>query len=236
MNIDQIINDIKVGRIDINNQQLFFSLLIKGLLLKLDDDILIRNISIPHIIIHTGSDEMYLEKKGYDFSKEPLDVSNESYIYNIIPRCVVKPSGIDLLPDQLTNPYSIGTFQYESETDIFTFSSEYRRMPLKLTVDLEYYTDSFRDMMELTQQIITKLCFIRIFHITYLGQMITCSYKIPESFSGEYMTELDGQTTESKSRKLNISIEVETNLPVISQKTVMDASKYSKSFNHGIKL
>ena len=229
-----VIEKIRKGEIDINNQELFFSTLIKGLMLRLDDDISIRGISVPHVITHTGSDLMYLEKKGQDMSIEPLEVSNEDYTYTMIPRCIVTPGGIDLIPDQLTNPYSIGNFQYDEGEMVLGLAAEFRRLPIKLSVELKYFTDSYRDMLELVQQVLTKLSFIRTFNITYLGQMITCSYKIPESFSEEHLTDLDGTTTDSKSKTLTLSLEVETNLPVISSKTVMSTDNIIKSHKYRI--
>jgi len=234
--MEKIIEDIRKGKIDINNQELFFSTLIKGLMLRLDDDISIRNIPVPHLIISTGDDIMYLERKGQNNSIEPLQISNEDYIYNIIPRCIIKPAGINLLSDQLTNPYILGQFQYENEENILNLVAEFRRIPVKLDIELKYLTDSYRDLLELTQQIITKLSFIRTFYITYMGQTIQCSYRIPDSFNGEYMAELDGTTTDSRSKTLSISIEVETNFPVISQKTVMSPDKFIKNSNHTINM
>lgn len=233
--MENIIENIRKGIIDINNQELFFSALIKGLMLRLDDDISIRNIPIPHLIINTGDDTMYLERKGQNNAIEPLQISNEDYIYTVIPRCMVKPGGIDLLADQLTNPYTIGQFQYDDSENLLNLTAEFRRMPIKLTVELKYLTDTYRDLLELTQQIITKLSFIRTFNITYMGQMIQCSYRIPESFSGEYITDLDGTTTDSRAKSISISLEVETNIPVISPKTVMPADKFIKSAESSIK-
>lgn len=221
-----ITDKIVRGEIDINNQELFFSHLIKGLLIKLNGDISIRGIEVPHIIIHTGSDALYLENKGQDYSIEPYSVSNENYIYTIIPRCVVTPGGINLIPDQLTNPYSRGYLQYEDEGNLYNLSAEFRRLPIKLSVDLKYYTDSYRDLLELTQQILTKLAFIKTYPITYMGQQIMCSYKIPESFSDEHITELDGKTQDNKCHVLSLSIEVETNLPVYENRTVVNTDKY----------
>lgn len=233
-NTREIVNKIRGGAIDINNQELFFSALIKGLMLKLDDDITIRSISVPHIITHTGSDALYLERKGYNKSIEPLEISNEDYIYNIVPRCIVTPGGIDLVPDQLTNPYTLGKLQYDDGESLHNLTGEFRRLPIKLSVELKYMVDSYRDLLELVQQVLTKLSFIKTYNITYLGQEIKCSYKIPESFSGEHLTDLDGSTTDSKCQTLNLSIEVETNIPVYSPRTIMDSSKYIVTYESNI--
>lgn len=221
MDKNELITNIRTGEIDINNQELFFSILIKGLILNLNECISIRNIGIPHYILHTGSDLMYLEVKGQDFSIEPQSISNENYIYSIVPRCIVNPGAIDLIPDQLTNPYILGQLQLDYGEKLYQLSGEFRRMPLKISMELKYYTDSFRDMLELLQQIITNLAFIRTYKIAYMGQTITCSYKIPDNFSQEHLTELDGKTQDGKYHTLPISIEVETNLPIFSQKTMM---------------
>ena len=230
--INLIIEKIRRGELDINNQELFFSTLIKGLMNHLQKDISIRNIPVPHIIVHTGSDEMYLMNKEYDASKEPLEITNESYIYTICPRCIVTPGGIDLVADQLTNPYSLGHLQLETEETVCELVGEFRRLPIKLGVELKYFVDTYRDLLELVQQSLTKLAFIRTFNITYMGQAIKCSYKIPESFSGEHLTDLDGTTTDDKAKTLSLSIEVETNLPVYSPRTIMSADSYIKEYQY----
>lgn len=221
MQKSEVIEKIRKKEIDINNQELFFSNLIKGLILNLNKDISIRGIPVPHIIIHTGSDALYLERKGQDFSLEPTSISNEDYVYNISPRCVVNPGGIDLQLDQLTNPYTIGQLQYDSGDNLYNLSGEFRRLPLKLSVDLKYFTDSYRDMLELVQQILTNLAFIRTYYITYMGQSIICSYKIPEAFSGEHIMDLDGTTQDDKSHTLSLSVEVESMLPIYESRTMM---------------
>lgn len=231
-----ILEKIWKGEIDINNQELFFSILIKGLMLKLNEEIAIRNIAVPHLIVHTGSDALYLENKGQDNSIEPFEVSNENYTYNIIPRCIVTPGSIDIVPDQLTNPYSNGYVQYQTEDSIYNLLAEFRRMPVKLGVELKYFTDSYRDMLELVQQIVTKLAFIKTYNIVYMGQVIKCSYKIPESYQGEWMTEMDGMTQDSKDRKVSLSIEVESNYPIFNCRTIMDSSHYITGFEAGLHM
>lgn len=233
--IEAVVENIRKGVIDINNQELFFSTLIKGVLKKLEEDIKIRNISVPHMIIHTGSDAFYLERKGQDMTKEPYSVSNEDYIYSVIPRCIANPGSIDILTDQLTNPYSFGHFQYDSGDQLYEMVAEFRRMPIKMGLELKYNTDSYRDMLELIQQIISKLMFIRTYEITYMGQTIKCSYRLPENFSDEHLMDIDGKTQDNKSHNLTISIEIETNLPIFESRTVMSANNFIKHTTSNIK-
>ena len=221
-----IIMKLRRGELDCNNQELFFSHIIKGLLLRLDDDISVRGESIPHFILHTGDDNMYLLKKGHNMAIEPYEISNENYIYNSVPRCIVNPSNIDILSDQLTNPYSRGVFQFESEDNIYTLSAEFRRMPIKLNCELKYYVDSFKDYLDLIQQIMSKLCFIRTYKIVYMGQNITCSYKIPESLQEEHNMELDGTMTDSKYKTITLSLEIETNFPIFEPRTIVSTTDY----------
>lgn len=223
--MNNIIENIRRGEIDINNQDLFFSILIKGLLLRLDDDIKIRNKEVPHFILHTGDDTMYLNFKGYDFSKEPIENTNEEYIYNTIPRCIVNPNNIDILPDQLSSPYLMGTLQYQSKDDLLGLVGEFRRMPIKLSCDIKYYVDSYTDMLALIQQIVSKLSFVRTYNINYMGQTIVCSYTIPQSFQEEHTMDIDGTTTDNKNKTLSLSIEIETSFPVWNNQTIMSKDK-----------
>ena len=220
-NSSYIVDDIKRGALDINVQELFFSAIIKGLLYNLNKDIKIRNERVPHFILHTGDDRMWLETKGYDASIEPLKISNENSVYSIIPKCIVNPAGIDLDSAQLTSPYSLGSLQYESEDGVFMLNGEFRRVPIKMTFELKYYVDSYTDMLELIQYVITNLAFIRTYEIIYMGQNIKCSYKIPESFSDEHTIDIDGSLSDNREHSLNLSIEVETNMPVFNNRTIM---------------
>lgn len=229
-----ITNMIRRGEIDINNQSLFFSIIVKGLMRKLQDDLTIRNIAIPHIILNTGDDLMYLELKGHDQSKEPYEITNEDYIYNVIPRCMVNPKGINLIPDQLTTPYSRGILQYENEDSINTYNAEFRRMPLTMSMEMSYYVDTYTDLLELTQKLISKLSFIQTYYVTYMGQSILCSYRIPESLEGDFSITLDGAYSDNKSRKLSVNIELETNFPIFNNRSIIQADNIIKKIDFDI--
>ena len=211
------------GEIDINALENFFAKLLKGLMSDLVDSIRVRGKAVPHLILNTGDDIMYLERKGQDMSIEPAEVSNEDYIYNYVPRGVVTPSGMDILTDQLTSPYTRGQFQFEYEDILYTFTSEFRRMPLKMNVGIKYYLDSFTDSLELMQYIITHLDFIKNYQIIYMGQTIPCSYRFPESLEGQYNAEFDGLTQDSKFRTVEVQLEIETNIPIFYPRTAIES-------------
>lgn len=224
---------IRKGVLDINVQELFFSNLIKGLLYKLNTEIKIRDIFVPHMILHTGDDRMWIETKGYNASIEPLVISNEQNVYSIIPKCVVTTSNLDLDLNQLTSPYALGSFQYCAEDDdvkgIYSLTGEFRRMPIKMGVELKYYTDSYTDMLELIQSVIANLTFIRTYDIVYMGQKIKSTYKIPESFGEEHTMEIDGAMSDGKNHSLTLSLEVETSMPVFNSRTIMPSSIITKT-------
>ena len=234
MTAQELAKKIRVREVDCNNQSLFFSILSKGLLAEMRNNLSIRGVKIPHFIPNTGDETMMLEVKGQDHSKEPLETVNEDHIYTTVPRCAVEPKGINLITDQLTNPYANGQFQMENAEGIFTFTSEFRRMPLNVKYSLQYVVDSYTDSLELVQQIITQLAFIRTFNITYLGQVIRCSYNIPEDFDTEHMIEFDETTQDDRRRKISLEIVVETNMPVYNERTVIPADQYIHGFGVGV--
>lgn len=223
---------VRTREIDINNQQLFFSIILKGFIYKINQELSLRDIKVPHYILNTGDDIMYLEVKGQDHSIErpmvsgqtPV-VSNEDFIYSQVPRCMIQPKGVNIPTDQLSNPYSHGSFELEYDDMIYTFRAEFRRLPITYGVSLKYYFDSFTDMIDVAQQIIANLSFINRYNVVYLGRKIECSYNIPDSFDGEYMAEFDGITTDSKYRTLALDFDIQTNMPMIYSNTVipMDA-------------
>lgn len=228
MSTDEIVDKLKKGELDCNAVELFFPKLIKGVINSLNNLIKIRDISVPHYILHTGTDIMYLENKGQDASVPITDINtntNESYIYSTIPRCNVQPKGINISEDELTSPYSRGVFQMTYGDNINTYNAEFRRIPLVLSVELSYFTDSYTDMLSLIQSLLCNALFIRTFDITYLGQDIKCSYKIPTDLSDEHIMEITGDTTEYRTHNLQLSLEVETQMPIYNNRTIVPADK-----------
>lgn len=211
--------------LDINGMESFFSALLKGFLSDISDKIVIRGETVPHIVMNTGDDTMFIAYKGHDQSLEPLENTNEDYIYNKIPRAVVTFSSLTLLTDQLTAPNTRGTFNLECDGELYGCSAEFRRMPVQTTVSVKYIFDSFEDSLMCSQQIITNLAFINNFTITYMGQTVNSTYTVPDSVETESTIEFEGLTTETKNRIISIDYLLETNLPVFNRRTVIMSSE-----------
>ena len=220
----KITEQIRNGVLDLNNQELFFKILIKGFLISLNNDIKIRGNNIPHYIPHTGDELFYLNQKGYDKSKEPMENTNENYVYSMVPRCTVAVKDFNISSDQVTSPYASGNCVIEVDNNIYNMTGEFRRIPLKINANLSYTVNTFTDALELIQQIITKWCFIRTFNITYMGQVIECTYKIPDSYSAEHAMDLSGVYEDDRYKQLPIDLEIETNIPVFNEKSIMDSN------------
>ena len=219
-----IVKKIQNGELDCNDIQLFFPRVIKGLLVDLNEHLKIRGYNVPHMIVNTGDDVMYLINKGYDHSKEPMENTNESWIYQVNPRGVLTIGGIDIQTDQLSNPYTRGNIQIEDDGKLFTLNGEYKRVPLKMHATIKYVTDSFTDMLELTQQIVSNQAFIQTYYIDYLGQSVPCSYKIPDSLEDRHSVEFDEGGQDGKSWTMEISLDIDTNFIVLNHHTIISPS------------
>jgi len=242
-NVAKLWQDIRNGSFDINNQDLFFGILSKAFLYNINQKLSIRGIPIPHYILNTGDDILYLEVKGQDHSIErparpgvTPEISNEKFVYSQIPRCLVQPGGINIQTDQLTSPYSYGRFEVEKDDMLYVFRSEFRRIPVTMTYSLKYYLDNFADGLSVVQQMITKMSFINTFDFSYLGNVLKASYQIPDSEQVEYQMEFDGLSQDNKCRTVSLDLEVSTNIPVIYPETAIPADSYIKRIESGLKV
>lgn len=212
------------GEIDINAQQNFFTTAIKGFIFDLNKYISIRGEKVPHFILATGDAEMYVELMGPGNGSEPCDMPSDSFPYTQTPRCVIQPKGISVETDQLSNPYVRGHFNIEHDEKVYGMTAEMRRLPLKMDFELKYYLKSLNDTYDLIQQIMANLIFIKSYYISYLGDTIECSYKVPEQFEPEYSVEFDFSNADTRDKAVSITIELSTNMPIFAPETVVESS------------
>ena len=219
------------GDIDPNNTDLFFGNMIKGALLFLNDSIKLRGNKIPHYILNTGDEILYRELMGYEY--DTTNVTDENFIYNAIPRCIVTPADITVEGDQLTQPYSRGVFEVEDDGHLYEFSAETRRMPIKTTLSLKYYVDSFSDALALSQMIMTNIATIRIYKFSYMGETMEASLTFPDSVQTEHPTELSFDS-ESRYKTVSLELELSTNMPVYNVRTAVETGAVIRDWDNNI--
>lgn len=222
---EQLWNKIRKGEVDPNHQELFFLAMIKALIYDLNKNLKVRGEYVPHFIVNTGDDTMYLMVKGQNQALEPLETTNEQFVYSCVPRCIVTTAGITIPTDQLTSPYSYGGYQLEYDGQLNSMVAEFRRIPIEMSVSLKYYLDTFTDALEIAQEIITKMAFINMYKFVYMGQVIPASYTMPDSQDIEKNLEFDGLSTDSKTRNVSLDLKCESTLPVFYEATSIPSDK-----------
>ena len=188
-----------------NRDDRFFGLLIKGTLAWLNKNIVLYNKPIKHFIFNTGSSIMYVESNGYQFSWN--ETTGEDAIYMSRPRCVVQLGDISLETAELTQPNIRGVYERANDCNIAGYNAEFRRMPIQMSMTLNYVLSNFNESIVLLEELISKLSFQRYFKIVYLGQLIECSIEFPSSYNIE-INKIDMTSTEVNQKNINIQINV----------------------------
>lgn len=199
-----------------NRDDRFFSVLVKGALGWLTRNIILYDKPIKHFIFNTGSSYMYVESNGYEFSWN--ETSGEDWMYMEMPRCVVEINDIRFPKEELTNPYSWGSYERLDDNLIKGFNAEIRRIPIEMSISLKYVLSNFNESMILTQELLDKILFQQYFNIVYLGQTIKCSIEFPDSTKVE-INKIDMSSAETNQKNINLDLTICANYPQINERT-----------------
>ena len=213
----------------------FFSLVIKGVLRWLTQNILMYNKPIKHFIFNTGSSYLYIETNGYEFSWN--ETTGEDMMYMERPRCVVELNDITINNEELTQPHIRGAYErrIDENGNYAGFNAELRRIPITLSLNLTYVMSNFNESIILVQELMDKLLFQKYFNIVYLGQNIQCSVEFPNNFRIE-LNKIDLSSAEPNNRILGMQLNVCTNYPSIDERTEISSSKVIGSFASNINV
>lgn len=210
----------------------YFSILIKGCLGWLTRHIKMYNKSIKHYIFNSGSSYMYVEANGYHNSW--IETTGEDWMYMECPRCLVTMQEITIPQEELTNPFIRGNYErYSDDGQIKGFNAEIRRLPIEMTVQLQYVLNNFNESIILMQELFDTLVFQRYFKITYLGQLIQCSIEFPNS-ANIPQKKIDLASTEDNHRTIEISIKLNSTYPIINIDTEIPARQIINSFDFSL--
>lgn len=213
----------------------FFSILIKGCLNWLNRNIVLYDTPINHFIFTTGSSIMYVESNGYELNWQ--ETTGEDQMYMKMPRCVCEIGDINIPTEELTNPFTRGTYERKSSIDGYYkgYNAEMRRIPIELSMTLRYVLSNFNESIILLQELIEKLIFQKYFHIVYIGQKIQCSIEFPSS-NNIQANKIDFDSTEVNQKVIEIGIKIESYLPVINVRSEIPNNKVIKEFEYDAKV
>ena len=208
----------------------FFAVLIKGVLNYLNKNIVLNGKSINHFIFNTGSSYLYLENNGYEFSL--CETSGEDTMYMKMPRCIVSLGNVTAITDELTSRFSRGNYERISSltNKIETYNAEIRRMPIEISVSLQYVLSTTNEALILMQEFFDKILYQRYFNIAYLGQRIMCSIEFPADMKIEF-NKIDLSSSDPIQKLIGIDLKICTNYPIIDQTTEISANKYIQKFS-----
>lgn len=212
-----------------NKDERFFSILLKGVLNWLNNNIILYDKPILHFIFNTGSSYIYVESNGYEFSWN--ETTSEDQLYMQTPRCLVELGDISVATEELSNPFSYGSYERLNGGNIKGFQSEIRRLPLEINLSLRYVLSNFNESIILVQELIDKILFQRYFNITYLGQIIKCSIEFPNSSKIE-INKIDMTSPEVNQKNINIELKICTNYPQINDRVELDNSKSIQEYKY----
>lgn len=211
----------------------FFSVVVKGALAWLTNNIVMYGKPVRHFILSTGSSYMYVETNGYTYSV--TEVTNENMIYMERPRCVVEMNGINADTAELTQPYVRGVYERLDSKDgqIKGYNAEIQRIPIEIQLNLQYVLSTFNETIVLAQELLDKMCFQRYFSIVYLGQVIKCALEFPRDFTMN-LNKVDMSSADANNKTLNISLVLSTSYPAIDENTEMPNSAIIAGFTSHI--
>lgn len=210
----------------------FFSIIMKGCLGWLTNNIVMYNKPIKHFIFNTGSSYMYVEANGYEYSW--TETSGEDYMYMQTPRCLATLNEISIPQEELTNPFVRANYErYSEDGKIKGYNAETRRLPIEITINLQYVLSNFNETIILIQELFDSLVFQRYFKVTYLGQIVQCAIEFPNTQSIN-QKKIDLAQTDDNHRSLEIQIKISTYYPIINIDTEIPSSQVINTFTQGI--
>ena len=197
-----------------NRDERFFFFFLKGTLAWLNKILVLYNKQILHFIFNTGSSIMYVETNGYEFSWN--ETTGEDAMYMSRPRCVVELGDISIDTSELTQPNIRGVYERSNNSNIEGFNAEFRRMPIQISMSLNYVLSNFNESIVLLEELISKLSFQRYFKIVYLGQLIECSVEFPTSNTIN-INKIDMASTDTNQKNITIQINVCSSYPAFNE-------------------
>lgn len=172
-----------------------------------DEDTKVK-IDIPFLPSITGNERLLLDLFKFKAEEEGKAIGD----YEVVPRGIVKSSGLSIDSGSLTNKFVRSEFVREFEGQLKTFSLQTLFIPITLSFDVTVVCSNNLEMLKATESIISKLYKATFFQVD-LGMMrIEASVEVPEDYSQNRLFEWG--LNDKKEFEVEFPIEVKSFLPV----------------------
>lgn len=216
-----------------NRDERYFAILMKGTLSWLNRNIIMYNEPIQHFIFNTGSSYLYIENDGYSFSWS--ETSGEDQMYMHMPRCIVTMDSINIPTEELTQPFSRATYERYNGKDIYAYNAEVRRLPIEMSLSLQYVLSNFNETIILLQELVDKIVFQKYFNITYLGQVIECSIELPGDFNPE-INKIDMSSTDTNQKTISLNVKICSNYPIVDRRSEIPVTQIISNITNSVNI
>jgi len=209
----------------------FFEQVVLGFLYYINNNVTLNKKNIRHYIINSGTDYLYIEGNKQDV----LCQIPKEKIYANVPSCIIDYENIEIVREQMSSPYSRGNYQKIDKTtgELKEYNAEVKRVPVKIEFNCKYIFNNFKDVNKLQQKLIEVFHSVRYYYISYLGKEVKCMIKFPDNIDNKKNIEVVANADE-RFREINVTIELETNLPVYDELTDIDTNKQIRWFNTSV--
>ena len=165
------------------------------------------------------------------------ETTGEDQMYMKMPRCICTFGDISVPQEELTSQYVRGIYERVSSLTgkMKSYSAELRRLPLEISLSLQYVLSTTNESLILMQELIDKIIFQRYFNIVYLGQRIKCSIEFPSNVKFEF-NKIDMASPETRQKTINLELKICTNYPIINVETELDGNTVISSFNSQVQV
>ena len=209
---DSVIRHTIIGLLaDLNNKIYFYRQLEANKRVSID---------VPFYYSISGDDQFLRDNFLFSTPSGPdchPDVAFADGNYDVVPRGVVRLTGMSIDAGKLINKRNIGSYtRMNSEGAMEGYTAEFEMIPIVLSFDIEILVSSTLDALKLTESMIKTLYKsnnfnVEVGHLEEATYRLNSYYQIPEDF--EIQTPIDFTWEDKDNYKISFPIQVDSFIP-----------------------
>lgn len=173
-------------------------------------------IEVPFYYKLTGDSQFLMDAFVDDVPGERVEFN-----HNLIPSGWLSLNSIQVKSEELRNPHVYLNIKIPNKDGIIqTFNSKVKFLPLELVIDVEVRLSNFLEYLKFTEVLWQTIFQHNFLYFEYLGLKSNVHYQLPDNINLDKASELTngGDST----TKVTFSLEVNTNMPIISNYNLME--------------